>query len=469
MKKISVLILIVSLFLCWVPALADEPAVNSSVVNGCNTLEGQVPFLGTQQLVKNGKAMVLYEANTDTLMYADNGDKQLPPASLVKIMTALIAVEKGNMTDVVSVSKDVLSALDPDAAVVEPALAVDEVLTVQDLLHCMLVASGNDAAVVLADHIMGDQAAFVAEMNRYAAELGCTNTNFVNVHGLHDKNQYTSARDAARILARAVQNEQFYQVFTAKKYVVPATNKTDSRVLVTQNYLLNKDSVVIHYDERVKGSRTGVANDGTHNIASLAELNDMKLISVVMGSASTYENGAVRTFGGYGETQKLLDLGFSGHKSAQLLYENQILRQIAVPGGSSDITIGTKAAAFSVIPASMSTSQLDFRYVNEVPLQAPIQEGQRVSTVQIWCNNVCIAETDIFAMSTVLPIGQVFNVEEDPPKKEVNYVRIILSFLGVIAVIALLSVVFVSLKQAHHIAQKRKQSRRSSRDRRRSR
>lgn len=469
MKKFGVVILILSLLLCGMPALADEPVGDSSVVNGCNTLDGQVPFLGTQQLVKNGKAMVLYEANTDTLMYADNADTQLPPASLVKILTALIAVEKGSITDVVTVSQEVLSTLDPDAAVVEPALTVGEVLTVQDLLHCMMVASGNDAAVVLADHIMGDQTAFVTEMNRYAAELGCTNTNFTNVHGLHDKNQYTSARDVARILSKAIQNEQFCQVFTAKKYVVPATNKTDSRVLVTQNYLLNKDSVVIHYDERVKGSRTGVANDGTHNIASLAEVNDMKLISVVMGSASAYENGAVRVFGGYGETQRLLDLGFADHKSAQLLHENQVLRQLAVPGGSSDVTVGTKEAVFSVIPASADTNQLDFRYVNEVPLNAPIQEGQRVSTVQIWCNNICIAETDIFAMSSVLPAGQVFAVEEESPKKEVNYLRIFLYILGAAVVIALLCVVIVSLSQANRIAQKRRHSRRSSRDRRRSR
>ena len=469
MKKLGVIILMLCVLLCIVPVSAEEPVADASVVNGCNTLNGQVPFLGTEQLVNNGKAMILYEAGTDTLMYADNADAPLPPASLVKILTALIAVEKGNLDDVVTVKQPVLSTLDPDAAVVEPALVADEVLTVRDLLHCMMVASGNDATVVLADYILGDQSAFVAEMNRYATELGCTNTNFVNVHGLHDKNQYTSVRDIARILAKAVQNEKFCEIFFAKKYVVPATNKNDARVLVTQNYLLNKDSVIIHYDERVMGSRTGVSADGTNNIATFAEVDDMKLICVVMGSSSTLENGAIKTFGGYGETQKLLDLGFTGNKAVQLIYENQVMKQLSISGGSSDVTVGTHSAVSSVIPASFDMDQLDFRYVNEVPLSLPIQEGQRVSTLQIWCNNTCIAQTDIYAMSSVLPAGQVFIQDEKMPEKETNYGKILLWVFVSIVVVVIVFAVMSYLSRINRAARKRRQSRRNSRDRRRSR
>jgi len=468
MKKTGVIILVVCLLLCTVPVSAEEAIADSSVVNGCNTLDGKIPFLGTEQLVKNGKAMVLYEVNTDTLMYAHNADTQLPPASLLKILTALIAIEKGNLADVVTVSQEVLSTLDPEAAVVEPALVAGEVVTVQDLLYCMMVASGNDAAVILADHVMGSQKAFVAEMNNYAAELGCTGTNFTNVHGLHDKNQYTTARDVARILARAVQNQDFCEIFNTRKYVVPNTNKSESRILLTQNYLLNKDSVIIHYDERVKGSRTGVTNDNTHNIASLAESGNMRLICVVMGAASVYENGAVKVFGGYGETQKLLDLGFEGNKAAQLLHENQVLRQLSVPGGSSDVTIGTKNPVFSVIPESVDINSLDLRYVNETALSAPVQEGQLVSTLQIWCNQICVAETDVFAMSSVLPAGQVFT-EDVIVKKNVNYLRIILYVMGVALAAAMVWVIIFSLSRANRIAQSRRQSRRNSRNRRRSR
>lgn len=471
MKKIIVILLVLCILICIVPVAAEEQEQDFSVTSGCNTIEGQVPFLGSQKILDNGKAFILYEANTDTLMYADNADEQLPPASLVKILTALIVVEKGKLDDAVTVREKVLATLDPDAVRVQPKLVADEVLTVKDLLHCMMVAAANDAAVVLADHVMGDQKAFVAEMNRYAKELGCTNTNFTNVHGLHDKDQYTSARDAARILAKAIQNEQFCEVFFAKKYVVPESNKNQSRLLVSQNYLMNKDIVVIHYDERVKGSRTGTTTDGTTNIATCAEVDDMQLISVVLGSESAYDEktGRVKVFGGYGETQQLLDMGFTDHKAGQLIYENQILKQIPISGGSSDVTISTKEARASVIPADAGKAQLEYRYVNEVPLSLPVQEGQRVSTLQIWCNNICIAQTDIFAMNSVIAADQVFSDDSNQSGSLSVFFGTFLKILGVVLVIGLLVVAVLYLRKLYKIKRQKRQQRRNSRDRRRSR
>lgn len=471
MRKFTVIVLTLCILLCAVPAAAEETQQDVSVTSGCHTVEGQLPFLGTQKVLENGKAMILYEVGTDTLMYADNADEQLPPASLVKIMTALIAVEKGNLDDAVTVKQEVLDTLDPDAVMASPKLAADEVLTVRDLLHCMMVAAANDAAVILADHIMGDQTAFVGEMNRYAQELGCTNTNFVNVHGLHHEEQYTSARDTARILAEAVQNELFCEIFFAQKYVVPATNKNESRILVSQNYLLNKDIVVIHYDERVKGSRTGTTTNGNTNIAAYAEVEDMKLISVVLESASAYDEktGLVKVFGGYGETQKLLDMGFAGNKAGQLLYENQVLKQIPISGGSSDLTIAAKEARSSVIPADLGIERLEYRYVNEVPLSLPVQEGQRVSTLQIWCNNICLAQTDIFAMSSVYAADQLF---ADDAKGSVNasdVLSVIFRIIGAILILGLLAVVVFHLSKWNQKAKQKRLQRRNRRYRRRSR
>ena len=471
MKKITAILLVLCMLVCAVPAMAEDTAEDFSVTSGCNTVEGQFPFLGTQKVLDNGKAMILYEVGTDTLMYADNVDEPIPPASLVKILTALIAVEKGNMDDAVTVKQGVLATLDPDAVMASPKLAVDEVLTVRDLLYCMLVSAANDAAVILADHIMGNQDSFVAAMNEYADELGCVNTNFVNVHGLHHQDQYTCARDVARILAKAVQNELFCEVFFSNKYVVPATNKNESRILVSQNYLLNKDIVVIHFDERVKGSRTGTTTNGLTNIASYAEVDDMKLISVVMESASTYDEktGRVKVFGGYGETQKLLDMGFEGNKAGQLLYVNQILKQVPISGGSSELTIGVKEAHASVIPADLGVERLEYRYVNEVPLSLPVQEGQKVSTLQIWCNNICLAQTDVFAMSSVYASDQLFADEREQSIDASDVVSVAFKIVGAVLIIGLVIVVVFYLKKWHQIAKQKRQRRRNRRYRRRSR
>lgn len=467
MKKFCVIFLIVVILVSVFPVSAAESTTDASVLNGCNTINSNVTFLGGESKIENVVSAILYETTTDTLMYCDNADEQLPPSSLVKILTALIAIEKGDMSEAVTVREDVLATLPKDAKVVE--LVVGEVLTVEDLIYSMMVGSGNDAAVVLADHIMGSQQSFVNEMNRYAAELGCTNTNFVNVHGLHDVNQYTSARDMARILAHAIENEVFCLAFGDVYYNVPKTNKVDVRYLATDNYLLNDDQVVIYYDERVKGSRTGVANDRTRCLATVAEDNGLTFVSIVMGCESQYEADgySVKVFGGYDETIKMLDLGFDGYKTAQILHEGQIMLQSKVQDGDSDVTIGTHSDAFSVIPSSVDAAGLEYRYVNQTPLIAPIQKGQKLSSVQVWCHGVCVAQTDLFALNSV-DVSKSTAVEDESLEKSLFF-TIFLYGLGVILGIVLLGVIGISIIRAVNLTKLQKRKQRHRRNRRRSR
>ncbi len=468
MKKFCILCFVFLFVFYLLPVSAAEIQDDTSIISGCNTLDGQVPILGNQLIDGNMKSAVLYDINSDSLMYTYNADEKLPPSSLLKILTALIAIEKGNLSDAVTVQESVLATLDEDAAKVK--LAIDEVVTVKDLIYCMMVASGNDAAVVLADHVLGNQQAFVTEMNRYAAELGCTNTNFTNVHGLHDENQYTTARDIARILAKAVENEEFCAAFGARYYTVPATNKSEERKLSSQNYLINNDDDVNYYDERVTGSRTAIANDRSRSIASVAELNDMKLICIVMGAGSKYEDDgySVRVYGGYNETKKMLDLAFSGYKTAQLLFPNQILLQKTVMNGSSDVSIGTLEGAFSVIPENITDTGLTYRYVNEVPLSAPVEKGQRVSTLQIWYGNVCVAQNDLYAMNSVKHVSALFD-DNGKTQASVGVVKIVLIVLGVFAGLVVVTFGALYFLRISRIAKTKRHRRRNSMYRRRSR
>lgn len=467
MKKIGVICLALALLLCCLPVSATEATEEIPVSIGCNGIDAQTPFLGTQLLISNATSVVLFETNTETMMYAHNADVQVPPASLLKILTALIAIEKGNMDDAVTVRQEVLSTLAADAAVVE--LEVDEVLTVRDLLYCMLVGSGNDAAVVLADHVMGSQEAFVAEMNRYAAELGCTNTYFTNVHGLHDANQYTTARDVAKILTKALESELFCDAFGAKYYTVPKTNKSSERYLSTQNYLINNDTDNNYLDTRVTGSRTAVANDYTRSVASVAEVNDMRLICVVIGAKSKYEDDGytIRVYGGYNETIQLLDLGFNGYKTAQILHKDQVLQQTSVLNGNNDLVLGARSGASSVIPANIDANGLSYRYIDEINLTAPIEKGQTVSKLQIWYGSVCLAETEAYAMNRVAIAGTDFsNHSRD---NNGGFLTVILYIFGGLFVVALVFFIGISVMRATQISKMRRNSRRNSRNRRRSR
>lgn len=467
MKKISLLLAVILLVMCTSTVLADAPT-DISIASGCSTLDAQVPVLGSVQLVSNTSAAVLYETNTNSLIYAYNADTQVQPASLLKIMTALIAVEKGSMDDAVTVREETLDTLPIDAAVV--GLEIDEVLTVNDLLYSMMVSSGNDAAVVLAEHIMGTQDAFVAEMNRYAADMGCTGTNFTNVTGLYDKNQHTTARDVARILAKAIENEQFRQVFAAKTYDMPETNKSEGRKLATQNYLINNDRVEIYYDERVTGGRTAVNNDRTRSIASTAQANGMDLICVVIGSKSQFEKDGYteKVFGGYDETKQLLDLAFNGYKTAQVLFADQVLQQNSVLNGNCDVSIGVKEPVYSVIPQNMDLNALDFRYADDGGITAPVEKGQKLSSLQIWNGSICIAQTETYAMNSVAVSGADMN-KNAHNNGQSNFFVIVLCVLGGLFTVMLVTFLILLCMRRYRIAKVKFKSNHYGENRRRSR
>ncbi len=404
MKKFAVICIIALLLTCALPVSATENKEDMSATNGCSTLDARMPLMGTGELVDNAKSVLLYETSTDTLLYAYQADTPLSPASFVKILTALIAIEKGQLDIAVTVRAEVLDTLPYDAMVVN--LVAGEVLSVEDLLYCMMVGSGNDAAAVLADHISGSQQAFVDEMNAYAANLGCTNTNFTNAHGLHNENQYTTARDSAKILSHALQNETFCEVFGTVTYTVPATNKSEERKLTTQNHLQNPNDEK-YYDSRVTGGRTGTANDRTRSVASVAKTNGLNLICIVMGCQTQYASDGytVKTYGGYPQTTELLDLAGEGYQAVRILHPDQVLNQFRVEKGDALLSVAPKDSLSAVIPVDYQKENLNYRYIDMQGLSAPIEKGQIVGCLQIWCDTICIAQTDLVSLNAVVIKG----------------------------------------------------------------
>lgn len=470
MKKLRGICLILSLLtvfqLAAFPVSAEDLVVDTAITAGCHTIDSAVPVLGTGQLVENVESVLLYETGTDTLLYSWNADAQIYPASLVKIMTALIVIRNANMTDVVTVSAQVLSTI-PDGAVTAD-LKENEVLSVQDLLYCMMVGSANDAAAVLADHVSGSQQAFVAEMNQYAADLGCKETVFIDPHGL-SREQYSTARDIGRILAAAMEDELFQTFFCAPEYNVPATNKSDERELKSGNLMMDPDSV-LYYDARVTGGRTGVGLSGDRCIAATAQSDQLQVISVIIGAKSVYKDDGytITRIGGYNETKTLLDSCLSGFKPAQVLYDNQALKQYKVLDGASDLVVGPRVSISTVLPADVDTSMLTYRY-NETTagFSAPIEKGQLVSNIEIWNGTVCVAQADLYAMNSVT-VKQLSAVDSEEVNGTGVFPVILLVFLGII-VVAFAVLLIMRLISTLRMHTARKRSRRNRRNRRRSR
>ena len=396
-----ILCFVLTLLLFQTPVSAEQEERDQSVTNGSHTLDASTPLLGTGRIISNCKSAVLYELSSETLLCAWNADERMYPASLVKIMTAYIAIDRGNLSDMVTVRDGALRSLPSDAVTVR--LKAGEMISLEDLLYCMMVHSANDAAIVIAEHIAGSQNAFVKLMNEYAQDLGCTNTNFMNVHGIHHADQYSSARDIAKMLSAAMKNDVFREIFGTVRYTVGATNMSDSRSLVTGNHLMNVDSMQYYFDSRVTGGRTGVDYQGFRCIASSAEEYGMELISVVMGSVSVFDSkGAVVSFGGFLETTDLLDAGFETNRKRLIVSEYQVLRQVSIANGDCDLMLGVQESASTVLPYSVKLEDLSFRYTDYLQgISAPIQKGEKISHLQIWHGPLCLVQMDVYALNDV--------------------------------------------------------------------
>ena len=454
MKKLLYFLLIISIIFSSISVSAVEQTVtesaaslkeqvpDSSVTEGCHSVDAQRGIIGERQLITNCTAAFLYEYSSETLMYSWNGDMQIDPASMVKIMTALIAIEQGNLNDKVTVKTASYASLPHDASMIRDIPFKDgEILSLEDMLNCMMIGSGNDAAITIAEHISGTQDAFVAEMNRYAVELGCTNTNFTNPHGLYDANQYSTCRDITRILKKAMEYESFQKLFGAIYYNVPETNMSDLRVFKTTNFHLTQDLMETYYDGRVTGGRTGVSLNDERCIASTASKDGLDMICIITGAKTVYaENGySARRLGGFPEVSDLLDYGFDGFKSVQILYDGQILQQVNVENGECDLTVGSRKAVSTIVPKDIFLEDLNFVYSDtSVVHSAPIKKDQYISTVRISYGNLCLAEADLYAMNSVKRIDESYKIAINDPGSNVFLILILI-------IIAIVAVIFIFL------------------------
>lgn len=415
-----------------------EDTEDFSITNGSHTLDGTSPLLGSGSF-ENTQSAILYETNSDTLLYAWNPDLELSPSSFAKLVTAIIAIEQADLSETVIADEGALSTIPWDAASV--GIQPGEEMTLLDLLYCMLVGSGNDASAVIAAHIDGSIEKFVQRMNDFALSIGCTSSNFTNPHGLHNAHQYTTARDTAKILAYAIKNETFAKLIGTKEYTVPATNLKGERTLTTNNYLISRTVMSLYYDSRVTGGRTGVANDNSRCVAATAQKGTMNLISVVMGCRNSYNSdGSVDSFGGFPETTELLDKGFQSLRTVQVFYPGQVLKQYPLANADADLYIGVNDSFKTVLPSSVGTDDLRYIFQETGVLSAPVEAGAPYGIVNVYHGSVCVVSTPIYALNNVSVFEEnliVDREEDDPNGLSVGVVLAIVAAVFIILLILL--------------------------------
>ena len=423
MKKRSILFRLAALWLalvCFAPGalaeavteetqyvITDGPSANRKlafgsvcILNGCRTIDGYVPLGGSDRRLDSAQAAIAFERSTGTLVYAYNPDTRLSPGGLTKMVTALLAIEYCDLQDVVTVSSRNISRLPGGTQNVN--LKEAEQLTVNDLIHCLIMQGANDAAIALAEHIAGNQEAFVSMMNGRVRQMGCTNTNFTNVHGLDSGQNVTTARDMARIFIEATRNETFRNLIAETTYTVPATNRSEARSFESQNYLVDSKNIQKFYDTRVTGGMQSASTNSGASLVCTAEYRNMDMIFVVMGcTRQMYENGwQVKVYGNFEEAQSLINFVFNTYKSNRILYSGQALKQFSVSGGESNVVAEPHLDLDSVLPSDAQMSNLIMEYTDK-GLTAPINKGDVVATVEVWYRNTCLHEAELYAMSDV--------------------------------------------------------------------
>ena len=254
---------------------------------------------------------ILIERETNKILYEKNAYEKKYPASTTKIMTAILALENCQLTDVATVSYDAIMTV--PSGYTTANLQLDEELTIEQLLNLLLISSANDAGNVIAEHIAGSVESFASMMNTKAAELGCKNTHFTNPYGKQDSNHYSTAYDLALIADYCMDNSVFRDIVKKTAYTLGPTNKHDSeRTFTTTNSLLEEDNsnrADNYYYEHAIGIKTGFTTQAGNCLIGAAESNGLEVISVILDGTQT-SNGLSQR---YLDTITLFDFAFDNY------------------------------------------------------------------------------------------------------------------------------------------------------------
>ena len=364
------------------------------------------------------KAAVLVDADEGRIIFGQNEQEREYPASITKVMTALLtleAVDAGKLSlDQPITASAVVNDQDPEGS--SAGIEEGEVLTVEQLLYCLLLVSANEAADILAETVSGSREAFVELMNQRAQELGCTGTHFANTNGLHDVNHYTTAYDIYLFFREAMKHETFMTITGSVAYEVPATNKSEARELHTTNSLLSNWRILDYLYDGVDCGKTGSTPEAGYCLVSSCLRDGKRLVAVVLGAEG--EGTHIESFS---ESARLYDYGYNNFSKQMVVSTEDVFRQpVALSKETDCVMLYPAENAEAFLPSDVTKDQLEQTVTlkNEVA-DAPITRGQEMGTLTISYNGqVCVtvpllAQADVSASRFLVAKAAVETVAEN--------------------------------------------------------
>lgn len=366
MRKILVLLILVVVFIG-----------NTHIAIASTGTPPQVTADGAL-LVDTSSGKILYEKNKDTKFY---------PASTTKIMTALLVLENCKLDDIVTIGKKPSSFVDGNKIY----LFEDEQLTVDQLMHALLIASANDVAIALAEHVAGSEEAFADMMNKRAKELGCTNTHFVNSHGLDDPEHYTTANDLYLIAKEAMKYDAFRDIIKTISFTMEPTNKQPlPRPLYTNNQLFISKKYKV---EGANGMKVGYTTIAGHSFVGSAYRGDTKLIVVLLHDKKP---------GLWEDASSLLNYGFDNYKTEKEISSGEIISSINVSGTLTTLPLISKDDLYYT-HLSDSTPDISTDIVITDDCRGSISKGQNMGYAVYKDNGAEIGRVSLIAANDLIP------------------------------------------------------------------
>ena len=337
------------------------------------------------------KSYILMDGQSGNVLLENNADEQLPPASITKIMTMLLAIEaidsgKLKTTDIVSVSET--------AAIKEGShvfLAPGEQISVDDLMKSIAVASGNDAAIAIAETLCGTQEKFVEQMNKRASELNMNNTKFINCNGLDTDGHVSCARDVAIMTFELLKHPKIFDYTTI--WMDTLRNGTFQ--------LANTNKLIRFYDG-ANGMKTGSTSKAGFCLSATAKRNGVQLIAVVMGAPSSKER--------FADASSLLNYGFQNYSLTTACQKGDIAGDVAVTKGTLPAVTAIASQTYSILTENNQKDLLKEQKVLTETVEAPVEEGQKLGEIIYTFNGKETGRVPLVALNSVskLTYGHLF-------------------------------------------------------------
>lgn len=347
--------------------IAEEPATSP-------TKNSNVPTIAAQ-------SYLLQDFHSGQILLEKEADTQIDPASLTKIMTAYIVFEqlregKIQLTDEVKISEKAWRSIGS-----RMYLEVSTKVSVDLLLKGMIIQSGNDAAIALAEHIAGSEEKFVAIMNEYTQKLGLTHTYYTNCTGLTAEGHYSTARDLGRIARKLIQDfPEYYRLYSEKEFTYDHVTQSNRNLLLWR-------------DKSVDGLKTGYTEAAGYCLIASAKRGGMRLISVMLGTTSKKARAD--------ESQKLLEYGFSTYETYQLYQANEMLNTETVwQGAVNKVELGLNEPLYVTIPKGQYANLKAMLYIDK-HIVAPVATGKQYGTLRLNLAELALAEYPIVALHDV--------------------------------------------------------------------